>query len=793
MFTVSMNFRTKLFLILGLSQIMLTLVLTCVFVILVERVKNEPQDKRAIEQANQFQRELAFKEEKLKLLLNSITANSKTINLLHSGLLNRSILTANMDYFQDIMKSNSLSIFEIGDKNGKVQFRFHRPADFGDDKSGQKIIQSALKGEVSSTLESGHSGLGFRMTSPLGEGTILIGQKVDDEFTAEIVGADNTHMAVFEKKKLQAASSEFIKDFIKQFSSIDEIVSRKRLKFQDEYHYVVKIPYENKGLTNLNLEFLLLINETELHMATGKIWLYFSVGTIILISIVFVLSFLFSNDIIRAVKALNIAMANIDQDEKEILDLNRKDEIGQMSNVFVKMKSDLFSYQHHLEEKVNQKTQELQSTLKEVNELKIHQDGDYFLTSLLLKPLSNGNIKSENVKIESLVRQKKNFHFRNKHSEIGGDLCAVNHIYLKEKKYTVFMNADAMGKSLQGAGGALVMGTVFKSILQNTLEIPTLQNKYPERWLKDCYQELQNVFISFDGSMLISCVIGLISEETGVMYYINTEHPFVILYRDGKASFIDNEIYLRKIGVEQTDIRLKVQVFQLEVDDVVILGSDGRDDILMQTVNGVRVINEDENQILLRVEEGDGQLEKIEKSILSHGEFTDDFTLMRISYRNPFVKNKIHFANDFMHLRKRGMKAYRDGDLLLAIRTFETIQNIKPDDFHIKRELAKLYIKSKNFLLAIRQCEVYLNERPADTEILFLTSYAYKQAREFNHAVDYGERVHLREPEHVKNLINLAESYALSGNRKRADYLLGVVELIEPNNDLKKQLMETIA
>jgi tetratricopeptide (TPR) repeat protein len=350
-----------------------------------------------------------------------------------------------------------------------------------------------------------------------------------------------------------------------------------------------------------------------------------------------------------------------------------------------------------------------------------------------------------------------------------------------------------MGKSLQGAGGALVMGTVFKSILQNTLEIPTLQNKYPERWLKDCYQELQNVFISFDGSMLISCVIGLVSEETGVMYYINTEHPFVILYRDGKASFIDNEIYLRKIGVEQTDIRLKVQVFQLEVDDVVILGSDGRDDILMQTVNGIRVINEDENQILLRVEEGRGELDKIEKSILSRGEFTDDFTLMRISYKNPAYKNKIHFSNDFMHLRKRGMKAYRDGDLLLAIRTFETIQNIKPDDFDIKRELAKLYIKSKNFLLAIRQCEVYLNERPADTEILFLTSYAYKQAREFTHAVDYGERVQLREPEHVRNLINLAESYVLSGNKKRADYLLGIVESIEPNNDLKKQLLETIS
>lgn len=354
------------------------------------------------------------------------------------------------------------------------------------------------------------------------------------------------------------------------------------------------------------------------------------------------------------------------------------------------------------------------------------------------------------------------------------------------------MNADAMGKSLQGAGGALVMGTVFKSIIQNTISVPSFQNKYPEKWLKDCYQELQNVFISFDGSMLISCVIGLICEETGVLYYINIEHPFVILYRDGRASFLDEDLYVRKIGIEQLDTRLKVNVFQLEHDDVVIIGSDGRDDILMQTIDGIRLINEDEKQILLRVEEGKGQLDKIERAILSQGELTDDLTLMKIHYKNSSSNMKIVTSNNFMDLKKRAMSAYRDGNFPMAIRIFETLQNIKPEDINIKKELAKLYIKSKNFKTAIRQCENYLNERPADTEFLFLTSYAYKQAREFTNALDYGERVHLREPGHVKNLINLAEIYTLSGNKKRADYLLSVVEGIEPENFFKKQLVESI-
>ncbi len=354
------------------------------------------------------------------------------------------------------------------------------------------------------------------------------------------------------------------------------------------------------------------------------------------------------------------------------------------------------------------------------------------------------------------------------------------------------MNADAMGKSLQGAGGALVMGTVFKSIIQNTLSIPILQQKYPERWLKDCYQELQNVFVSFDGSMLISCVIGLICEETGVLYYINIEHPYVILYRDRRASFLDEDMHVRKIGVEQSDMRLKVNVFQLEHDDIVILGSDGRDDILIQTIGGIRVINEDENQILHRVEEGLGELEKIEKAILSKGELTDDLTLMRVHFKNPTSKRKVVVSNDFMDLKKSAMSAYREGDFPKAIRIFETIQNIKPEDLSIKKELAKLYIKSKNFHVAIRQCEMYLMQRPADTEFLFLTSYTYKQARQFTNALDYGERVHLRDPRHVKNLINLAETYVLSGNKKRADYLLNLVDEIEPNNIYKTQLLETI-
>lgn len=60
--------------------------------------------------------------------------------------------------------------------------------------------------------------------------------------------------------------------------------------------------------------------------------------------------------------------------------------------------------------------------------------------------------------------------------------------------------------------------------------------------------------------MLISMVIGLVDEATGLMYYINAEHPSMALYRDGEARFLDTDI-LRKLGTRASKARSKYTVF----------------------------------------------------------------------------------------------------------------------------------------------------------------------------------------------------------------------------------------
>lgn len=105
-----------------------------------------------------------------------------------------------------------------------------------------------------------------------------------------------------------------------------------------------------------------------------------------------------------------------------------------------------------------------------------------------------------------------------------------------------------MGKSIQGAGGALVLGAVFASLIQRTKLTRQIQEQYPEQWLKFSFVELQKVFESFEGYMMISMVLGIVNNRTGAAYFINAEHPDLVLLRHGQATFLQPVATYAKIG-----------------------------------------------------------------------------------------------------------------------------------------------------------------------------------------------------------------------------------------------------
>lgn len=185
---------------------------------------------------------------------------------------------------------------------------------------------------------------------------------------------------------------------------------------------------------------------------------------------------------------------------------------------------------------------------------------------------------------------------------------------------------------MQGAGGALVFGAVFQSIVQRTKTDPGYQTLGPDDWLKYNLQEMHMIFEAFDGTMLVSLTMGLLEEDTGKLYFLNAEHPPIVLYRKGKAEYLQADVSYRKLGTLGAMPIQNIKEFPLQPGDVLIIGSDGKDDVLRLDANGKWEVNSDDEIFLHLVESTEGNLLAITKQIESLGQVIDDISLIRICY-----------------------------------------------------------------------------------------------------------------------------------------------------------------
>ncbi len=401
------------------------------------------------------------------------------------------------------------------------------------------------------------------------------------------------------------------------------------------------------------------------------------------------------------------------------------DDFGQqafhLNNVIRKLKemyAEIRDLNESLEEKVVTRTEELNQTLSEVQTLKNRQDGDYYLTHLLLNPLGVWDNESSTIHLESLLKQKKEFEFKEKTYEIGGDLNIASSIFLQKKKYTILLNSDAMGKSMQGAGGALVLGAIFSSILQRAKNSELIRQQTPERWLKNSFIEMHKVFESFDGTMLVSLSLTLIEDQTGFMYYLNAEHPWLVLYRDEKASFIRSAVSYRKLGTLGVKSKIKVSTFRLQAKDVLILGSDGKDDLNLNRKELASEIkmNIDEDLFLKVVENKKANLTEIYEELRKIGDIVDDVSMIRAE----FIPQS-HSLNETPRA------------------DFNDLANDKE-----KWETAQNHFLKKEFDKAIPLAEDFFNSHPWDNAALSFLSKLYQEVGKRNKSEEAWDRLTLR-------------------------------------------------
>ncbi len=471
------------------------------------------------------------------------------------------------------------------------------------------------------------------------------------------------------------------------------------------------------------------------------------------------------------------------------LKVHVEDEIGFLAHSFNSMtktiqsaRQELVEYAETLEDKVKERTKELNDTLSNVEKLKSQQDGDYFLTTLLLTPLSLNRVQSQQNSVSFFMKQKKHFTFQKWKRDIGGDFCSAVSIYLNEREYHVIVNADAMGKSMQGAGGALVFGSVLHSIIERTHLSPDVQKQTPERWIKNTFVELHRVFASFDGSMLVSLLLSLLDNETGILYFINAEHPRSILLRDGKASFIeDTEIVFRKLGTPDANSHLSISVFPMQQGDIILFGSDGRDDVRFEDETGNH-INEDDDRILRVVEKAGGNTEAIYELLVSNAELIDDISLVRIHRiaPSPLEKNLLTSKNAELlseaAILRRSHKPEEAIKLLNAMSHHFT----EAEESELRRELIRSLLLLHRYTDLLPLAKQNFLANPSDSELLYILSYASKKTGDLEEAAHYGERLRLRDPDHVKNLLNLSEIHLKRKNYIRSGDLLEEAREINP-------------
>ncbi len=509
-------------------------------------------------------------------------------------------------------------------------------------------------------------------------------------------------------------TENIIRNFIKNTDLKEIELHNENLKI----NYFIKILFFILSLVGLPVVFLISLMSLTYYFQPSNInpILHLIIITLITLYPIFQTAYYLAKNLNEGIYQIRYSLSALSEENFNVkTNILTYDELGllaQFTNQIIeKLKNSYESIKtlnENLEQLVEIRTLEIKKTLEEVQKLKYQQDGDYYLISLLIEPFLEKNIKEDIIKLsfssDYVIKQKKEFEFKNKSKEIGGDFCFLNTIYLNETPYLFFVNADAMGKSIQGAGGLLILNSIIKSAIERN-HLHKNEKKFPEIWLKDLFIEMQRIFESFEGAMMISIVFGLADPITNSLYFINAEHPAPVLIRNKKIRFIQEKFFLRKIGTTIYEGNIYIHTIYLQKNDIFVVGSDGKDDIIYNNQ-----LNTDEKLFGKFLEINEFDIHRTFNHIIKNAKLKDDISLLSIRC----------LKENFL---EKNYKKYKE----LKIKIYNSYKN---KDYENTYELAKQYVRNI----------------PLDNKMSFLLSIVCFKLKKLEEAKNRIEQLLLRNP-----------------------------------------------
>lgn len=230
---------------------------------------------------------------------------------------------------------------------------------------------------------------------------------------------------------------------------------------------------------------------------------------------------------------------------------------------------------------------------------------------------------------------------------------------------------------------------------------------------------------------------------------INAEHPKGILLRRAQSSFISHHEGLRKLGNTAVKGRLWVDTFLLQNKDIIVLGSDGRDDIVVgHDDDGQPVMNEDDRRILRVVRAADGDLPRIFLGLRASGEIVDDVSLLRVEYRR-------HESTESAPAHELWQQYNSVQDRQQRVSLLHKMLQVEPENVRAWQTLFRIHLRDKNFVEAAFMSECILRLRPDRDFFMYSAALLFFKIGNYEKAINYADRLALRNWHFVPYLVLL--------------------------------------